>query len=146
MDGASRLFLLVLSAALVVAACSGSLGERVRARTYPPSFRYISTQELHSTMAQLAAHAQRLDALMQESEQGTPPRQAEVVGVLMAMERTAASLGPGDWPTNHPRVSRNIERFRAQVAAARRDAEQDPPSYYRAGVVTGACSHCHAGT
>ncbi len=146
MDGTSRSFLLALSAALAVAACSGTWGERVRERTYPPSFRYISTQELHSTMAELAAYASRLDTLMQENEQGTPPPQAEVVSLLVAMERTAASLGPGDWPTNHPRVSRNIERFRAQVAAARRDAEQDPPSYYRAGVVTGACSHCHAGT
>jgi hypothetical protein len=127
-------------------ACNGSLGERVRQRTYPPSFHYISTQDLHSTMARLAAHASRLDQLMRESEQGVAPSQAEVVGLLQAIEREAATLGPGDWPSNHPRVSRNIERFRAEVAAARRAAEGDPPSYYRAGVVTGACSHCHRGS
>jgi len=140
-------FVLCLLASVVgLSACQGRrVGERVRARTYPPSFHYISTQELHSTMARLAAHASRLDQLMRESEQGVAPSQAEVVGLLQAIEREAATLGPGDWPSNHPRVSRNIERFRAEVAAARQAAEQNPPSYYRAGVVTGACSHCHRG-
>lgn len=94
-------------------------------------------------MGQLGAYAWRLDELMRLSERGVEPSQAEVVRLLQAMERVAASLGPGDWPSNHARVSRNLERFRADVAAARQAAERDPPSYYRAGVVTGACSQCH---
>jgi hypothetical protein len=134
-----------LASAIGLFACNG-LGERVRERTYPPSFHYISTQELHSAMGQLAVHASRLDTLMRASEKGDQVSQAEVVGLLRAIERTAATLGPGDWPSNHPRVSRNIERFRVEVEAARQAAELDPPSYYRAGVVTGACSHCHRGT
>ena len=126
-------------------ACNG-VAERVRDRTYAPSFNYLSTQELHSAMGQLGAYASRLDQLMRANEDGVEPSQAEVVQLLMAMERVSASLGPGDWPSNHPRVSRNIQRFRDEVSAARQAAEANPPSYYRAGVVTGACSYCHRET
>jgi len=136
---------LVLAAACAGPACSPAAQERLRRHTYPPSFHYITAEQLQSTMWQLADHANRLDALMREGPPRDQELRAQVIEQLAQMGRAAAALGPGHWPSNHPRVSRNVEHFRREVEAARRAAEVDPPSYFLAGSVSGACVHCHAG-
>jgi hypothetical protein len=123
--------------------CSSASLERVREHTYPPTFNYISEDQLQSTMWDLAAHAAELDRLMRESHAADENLQQQVVFQLTELTRVAEAMGPGDWPSNHPRVSRNIGQFRRDLEAARHAAELDPPNYFLAGSVTGACIHCH---
>jgi hypothetical protein len=136
-------------AALAVAGawlgCAPDGLERLRAHTYPPTFTYISDEQLRSTMWKLADHASQLDRLMRASHDGGEALRAQVIWQLTEMDRAAAALGPTGWPTNHPRVSRNVETFRREVEAARHAAELEPPNYFLAGSVSGACVQCHAG-
>ena len=134
----------LLAVVALSVSCAGSLGESIRAATYPPSFRYIPKEELRSTMWELAARAAELDRLMHVVDEGTVPPNERVLEVLREMERTMRALGPGGWPSNHPQVSRNVDDFRDYLEKAIRDAQRQPPSYYRAGAVAGACTRCHA--
>ena len=137
--------LLALAASLVASACSAGALERLRGHTYPPSFRYIPREELRSAMWRLADGSARLDRLMRASAGGDEALQGWVIRELQGMESAAAELGPEGWPSNHPRVSRHIDRFRQDLADARHAAELDPPGYFLAGSVSGACMHCHEG-
>jgi hypothetical protein len=137
--------LLALAASLASLACSPAARERLREHTYPPSFNYITQEQLHAAMWQLADHSAQLDRLMREPGAGDEPLQARVILELGEMERAAAELGPGGWPSNHPLVSRNIDRFRQDLADARHAAALEPPSFFLAGSVSGACMHCHGG-
>lgn len=132
-----------LSLAGALLGCGPGGLARLREHTYPPSFNYISPEQMQSTMWALAAHAEELDRLMNESTQGDEALQAQVIGLLTEMDRDAQKLGPGEWPSNHPRVSRNVEAFRRELRDARRAAGQAPPNYFLAGSVTGACVQCH---
>jgi hypothetical protein len=125
-------------------ACHGDALEHLRRHTYPPTFNYIPRAKLDSTMWTLADHVAQLDRVMRDTTLGAEVRQQQVVAQLTAMDETAEALGPGDWPSNHPKVSRNIERFREDVEAARHAAQLRPPNYFLAGSIAGACMNCHA--
>ena len=133
----------LFAVSLAVAACGGS-ADRLREHTYPPSFNYISEEQLQKTMWKLADHAAQLDRLMRTPRDGGEALRSQVLWHLTEMDRIALELGPADWPSNHPRVSRNVEGFRRDLDAARRAAELDPPNYFLAGSVSGACVHCHS--
>ena len=124
-------------------ACSEAARERLRAHTYPPSFNYIPEERLRSTMWELADHVAQLDRRMREPGSGGDDVKEQVLLELTGMQRAAAALGPGGWPSNHPEVSRNIDRFRQDLDAARHAAELDPPNYFLAGSIAGACTSCH---
>jgi hypothetical protein len=126
-------------------ACAELDAERVREHTYPPTFTYITEEQLHSAMWALADHASRLDRLMREPGEAGEDLQAQVIVQISGMERATATLGPSRWPSNHPHVSRNLARFRRDLEQARHAAELDPPNYFLAGSVSGACMHCHGG-
>ena len=134
---------LVLVPLLVVAGCQDGVTKRVRSATYPPNFNYITPQQLKSTMWQLADLVKRLDHTLASKPETDASRRQQAIEILGSMADTARALGPGDWPSNHPRVSRNIEAFRDAVRAAQRDLQLDPPSYFRAGTIAGACLSCH---
>jgi hypothetical protein len=134
---------LALAAGLGWLACSPTALERLREHTYPPSFNYIPEDQLKSTMWELAAHAAELDRLMRQSKLAGPALQEQVIFQLTELERVAEALGPGDWPSNHPQVSRNIEHFRRDIELARSTAALEPPNYFLAGSVAGTCVHCH---
>jgi hypothetical protein len=139
-----RLRRALLAAGVAWLGCSGDPLERLRAHTYPPTFEYIPADRLQSTMWKLADHADRLDRLMRRSGSGGEDLQAQVIMQLTEMERAAQALGSGEWPSNHPRVTRNVRRFREDLDTARRAASLDPPNYFFAGSIAGACLHCHA--
>ena len=138
-----------LALAVALAVGSGPLGcseharERLREHTYPPSFNYIPQERLRSTMWDLAYHVTQLDQRMRDPKVGGDALQLEVIRELDEIQRAAAALGPGDWPSNHPQVSRNIDAFRNDLYAARRAAEVRPPNYFLAGSIAGACTNCH---
>ena len=136
-----RPFLLLLG----LVACTGA-AEQLRVYTYPRDFEYISRGEIQSTMGQFAVHVRRLDVLLAETPEmpaSEAVRRGEVVRVLQAMEQAAHTLGTGDVRSNHPRLDEGIDAFRARLTAARQAAERDPPNYYLAGTVSGACRYCH---
>jgi len=124
-------------------ACSSDLLDRTRRHTYPPDFNYISDEELTTTMWRLAAEVSSLDRALNEGRVPDANVRVQVISILSRMEAISKELGPQDWPSNHPKVARNIGRFRADVANARRAVQVEPPSFYLAGRVSGSCMHCH---
>jgi len=116
--------------------------KQVRQYTYPPDFRYITREELRSTMWQLAYHLRELNQLMRGPDTPEQHRQ-EIIDQLRAMESAAARLG--GWPSNHPLVEMNLPSFRRDIRTAREAVERDPPDFLLAGAITGACVYCHRG-
>lgn len=123
--------------------CAGA-AKQVRQYTYPPDFRYITRDELRSTMWQLAYHSRELNQLMRGPE--TPQQhRAEIIEQLRAMENAAASLGQSGWPSNHPVIDTNLPNFRRDLRTAREAVEGDSPNFLLVAPVTGACVYCHGG-
>jgi hypothetical protein len=132
--------------ALAGLACADGVAARVREHTYPPTFRYFTQAELTTTMLQLADLVSQIDRAMQGpplDDSAAEARREQVDRLLGDMQRVTRLLGPGGWPSNHPVIGPNVEKFRLDLTAARRALRFDPPSYYLAGSISGACLHCH---
>ncbi len=63
--------------------------------------------------------------------------------LLGAIERESEQLGKEGARTNHPLLDADRDRFRADVAAAKRLVDTDPPSYTLTRGVSASCVHCH---
>jgi hypothetical protein len=135
------LVLLVLLAFAGWLACANPAAE-LRKHTYPPDFRYIESQEIEGAMWTLAALAERLHDISSEPADADAHR-IEIVGILSNMEALTNSLKRDGIPSNHPRLNRNLDKFRADIQAASRAVEHDPPNYLRAAAIPGACVYCH---
>jgi hypothetical protein len=133
---------LIVLAAATFAGCGGSAAH-LRGYTYPPDFRYISPSELSGAMGQLAVGVERLDRLLRHGGVGGEALQAEVVQELGDLAHIAAGLSAGGMGTNHPWLNNNLGAFRRDLDLARRGATHDPPNYYLAGSIAGACGYCH---
>lgn len=128
---------------LFISACNPKIAQEIRRHTYPPEFNYITEKELKSTMWRFAAKVKQLEEVMREAKLSGEGAKREVTLILSEMEKISMDLGPQDWPGNHPKVSRHITMFRNDLVAARRALDLNPPNYYLAGSIAGACSHCH---
>jgi hypothetical protein len=133
----------VALAAAVVWGCGAS--ETIRRVTYPPDFRYLEQHDVTSAMWTLARDVRAIKGLLGGANGLTPADHQEVVRLLRDMESTAAQLDPTGRRSTHPRIDRNIDAFRRDLALARQAAERDPPNYFLAGNVAGSCSYCHEG-
>lgn len=131
----------LLVAGLLLSSCGGFF-DRLRRHTYPPDFRYITQDQLESTMWQLAAQAERLDQITQDPALMDAHR-AEIRLILEQMEGTTNQLKTEGTPANHPMINANLDRFRADIRSARRGVEHEPPSYVRAAAIPAACVYCH---
>jgi hypothetical protein len=96
-------------------------------------------------MWQLANGVATLERILSPDRVVTEQDRLDVIRILDHMDVAAADLGPEGWPSNHPRVTLYQGRFREQLARAKRAAQLDPPSYYLAGNISGACLACHGG-
>jgi hypothetical protein len=141
----SRTIWLALAPGMIVllAGCA-DWAQWLRRRTYPPDFRYLSRNEVRSTMGELAYHTRELNRLMHASEDPREQR-AEVVAELRAMERVAEGLNQSGWPSNHPLIDMNLPNFLRDIRFARESVEREPPNFLLAGSLTGACIYCHGG-
>jgi len=131
----------LLSGSAVFGGCGS--GAAIRQVTYPPSFQYLEQREVHTAMGRLARDINRLERLLTSDGAVNAQQRDQVVGVLRDMETAAAELAPQGRRTNHPRIDRNIEAFRHELQLARLAAEQEPPNYFPAGSIAGACQACH---
>jgi hypothetical protein len=123
----------------------GGFFAKTREHTYAPSFNYVTDEQLESAMWQLASGVASLERILAPERVVTAEARLDVIRVLERMDAAAATLGPAGWPSNHPRIAQEIGGFRAEVAAAKRAVEAEPPSYYLAGSISGACLACHGG-
>jgi hypothetical protein len=135
------IFLILSTQAL---ACAG-FAPWLRQYTYPPDFRYITPEELHSTMWQLAYHSRELHRLMSLSD--TPQLyRSDIFEQLRGMERATEKLDQSGWPSNHPLVDMNLANFKRDIRTALEAVEREPPNFLLAGPLTGACVYCHGGS
>ena len=120
--------------------------ENVRKITYPSDFSYVTKDQVSSTMHTMGRELRALNTALRERDENTDPKalQAEVLTRLAEIDRAAQSLeSQTSWQSNHPNMKRNLSRLRTDVRDARRAAQKDPPSYFLAGSVSGACLYCH---
>jgi hypothetical protein len=123
-------------------ACADFAG-RVRQYTYPPTFHYISDEQLRSTMWRLAYHSRELRELMASPEE-TAVHRLEVLQHLRMMEQATIELNRTGWPTNHPLVDANRSSLLQDIRTAQEAVSRDPPNFVLAGSVSGACAYCHS--
>lgn len=130
----------------VLAGCSSNGGSGFPGIANPPEFDYASGGELRSQMHRLAFELQQLDMALSaetsdmETDRGT---RDDIVDHLSDIERIGNDLREGDMSTSHTFLRNDMDSFLATVSRARRAAESNPPRYYMAGRVSGACVNCH---
>ncbi|HSH44057.1 MAG TPA: hypothetical protein VK973_18175 [Arenicellales bacterium] len=115
----------------------------VRKVTYPPDFVYLDRAEITGSMSRLSADIWRIEDILSSSETVLPYEREEIITILGDMRQVADNLGAGTVDTNHPFIDENIDAFRQDVQRALDDVKAEPPSYYRAGVLSGRCLACH---
>jgi hypothetical protein len=122
--------------------CAG-FARWLRQYTYPPDFRYIEREQLRSAMWQLAYHVRELDREVDAAK--AQDRRKEIIVQLAGMDAAVATLDSSGWPSNHPLIDMNLEKFRQDIRLAREGVERDPPNLVLAHSLTGACVYCHGG-
>jgi len=137
----SAILLGICLLALQASSCADSAAW-VRQYTYPPTFHYITGEQLRSTMWRLAFHARGLRQLMTSPEE-TAAHRAEVLQHLRMMEQATLELNRTGWPTNHPRFDDNRSSLLRDLGIAQEAVSRDPPNFLLAGAVSGACAYCH---
>lgn len=109
----------------------------------PPRFDYADGEELRSGMHQLAFELQRLDTVLMQELSGDVVTKEMVEDVLDNIERIASQLRDGDMTTRHSFLRNDMENFLNTIYFAQMGMEANPPRFYQAGRVSGACINCH---
>jgi len=133
--------LILLWVCAPLAGCA-DFARRVRQYTYPPEFRYIERDQLRSTMWRLAYHVRELDRAI-DTTKSPQDHRAEILEHLGGMDAALQSLDNSGWPSNHPLIDMNLPKFRQDIRLARVAAERNPPNFFQAHSLTGACVYCH---
>ncbi len=92
----------------------------------------------------LASDMLKLDALLREAS--PKDRRERAVGLLTHMQETVGGISGGSSGTsmsNHPGLHAHFAKFEADVEQARAALLREPPDYFLAGSVVGACTNCH---
>ncbi len=90
-------------------------------------------------MWRIQASVDKLDRLMKQPQ----PKKPEVVAVLAKIEIAAKQLTTTKIQSKHPLLKDNGRGFLRSASDALKGAAADPPNYYPAGKLSGACIHCH---
>jgi len=108
----------------------------------PPSFAYLSDNEVSTAMGRLAQEVVELDTALQVTEATRCQYNDSLLEILRSMRSSAASLSvTGE--TNHPRIDRFLPTLIEDIDQAILAAENLSENYYYAGAVIGACEYCH---
>ena len=127
--------------ALQISSCS-DMAASVRRYTYPPTFHYITDEQLRAAMWRLAYHSRELRELITTPEE-TAVHRADILRHLQVMEQTATDLNRTGWPTNHPLIDAHRANLLRDIQGAQAAASRDPPNFFLASAVSGACFYCH---
>ena len=128
--------------ALIPMACNSDFAAAVRRVTYPPDFVYVTEAELRGNMGRLGNQLALLENALVASYDREPVQQ-EVIDILTRIGQIGSGLQAGEAGANHPFLEDEMPRFVRDVSRARLAAMMDPPQYYLAGRVAGACTNCH---
>lgn len=110
----------------------------------PPDFRPLPRAQIRTAMGALAVEIQQLEALLESADRRSVEGQRAMVLETLDRMRTAAERLDRPGRTNqHPGFDLQLGRFTQRLERARREVERDPPRYFLAGTVAGACSLCH---
>ena len=109
---------------------------------YPPNFHYISNEEIRSTMAALAVEVEALDQIMWLREETGSVDRERVIEILQRLHVLASQLKRRE-QSNHHQIQIHAPQLRDDIDRALFSAQMEPPSYYYAGIVAGACGYCH---
>jgi hypothetical protein len=130
----------------VLLACLPAFGcldaAQMRRFTYPPDFHFITREEITDTMTGLAYWIDELEEIMWRDDELTASDRERVVEILTEMRRLAFDLKSGT-RSNHPRIDRAAPWLQTDIERALGAARRDPPNYFYAGEVAGACEYCH---
>ena len=135
-----RLFALLAVAFLTGCSSGGGGFPRI---ANPPAFDYADGAQLRSQMHQLAFQLQQLDMTLAADRERDRNSRDEVINHLRNIERIGNDLREGDMSRNHIFLRNDMATFLSTVNRARMSAENNPPNYYMAGRVSGACVNCH---
>lgn len=135
--GLVRIVVIAGGIAVLAAGCAD-----IRKVTYPAEFKYIEQSEVRSTMSELGKRIWEMDEILSDPEKAVAQR-SRVIDLLAEMQSFADTLDPHGKPTNHLLIDQHMPNFIESVELARLAVEMDPPSFYRAGQVSGNCMSCH---
>ncbi len=93
-------------------------------------------------MRELAGKVGELDGILRSVRPLEAFDQDRVAVLLREIDELSTGLEQLP-PGAHPPLA-NLGRLRADVRRAREGVEADPPDYYFAGAVSGACVYCHS--
>jgi hypothetical protein len=137
---------LVLLAIATVAGCAGcgkTLPELFRSHTYPPDFRYVPEENLRSSMWLLGRETVELRSVLADASLSDDTRRTRAELLLGGMEDTIHKIGIDQAPSNHPELQQGLQALLTDVRVARDGVNHDPPNYFMAGSLSGACLYCH---
>ncbi|MFQ3198186.1 MAG: hypothetical protein ACI8R9_002289 [Paraglaciecola sp.] len=134
---------IVMLSTLGISGCSSDMAAAMRKVTYPPDFKYVSPDELRSSMQQLAYQLQQLDGVLMPDNLQNSAQQQKVVSILGNIERIGSRLQASDAGASHPFLQDFMQDFLAEIDRARSAASLAQPRYYLAGRVSGGCLNCH---
>jgi hypothetical protein len=137
------LALLAFAVFVGYAACGKTLPELLRSHTYPPDFRYVSEENLRSSMWLLGRETVELRSVLADASLSDATRRTRAELLLGGMEETIQKLGVDHAPSNHPELQEGLQALLTDVRVAREGVNHDPPNYFMAGSISGACLYCH---
>lgn len=130
--GAALAFLLTWAPAFAPAAHAGDASATPGSKADPTQV----------AMRELASRVGELDGMLRASRPLDPAQRARVATLLAQIEELTSRLA--ELPAGeHPRL-RELSRLRSDVRRARDAVTSEPPDYYFAGAISGACVYCHA--
>lgn len=107
-----------------------------------PPARPFDERKVHGAMGEIAVRVRAVEGILREGPPG-PEGRAEVERLLEELEREASKLSVESVRGSHPAIANNLDGFLADIRMARRAAAADPPDYFLAGTLSGACAACH---
>jgi len=139
-----ELVLVVIALVVVQFGCGTSLSGVFRNHTYPADFHYVPEDKLRASMWLLGHETAELRRVLADPSLSNDTRRIRTELLLGGMEDTVQKIGVGEWSSNHQSLESGLEALQSDIHAAHEAVNHDPPSYFLAGSVSGACLYCHS--